>query len=94
MGDLLKVTCQARDRFGATDEMEYSIDFRPRLIKGDTNKDFLVDISDVIYLLLSLFQKPDLPCDEVCDINKDKKVDVSDAVYLLAYLFTNGPALP
>ncbi|MEM7235758.1 MAG: hypothetical protein AAF517_26550, partial [Planctomycetota bacterium] len=63
-----------------------------RFIRGDCNGDRDLDLSDAIYLLLSLFSRDDLTtCLDVCDANRDESLDVSDPSYLLNYLFTNGP---
>ncbi len=61
-------------------------------IRGDTNFDGSVDISDPIGTLSYLFSGADLVCEDSGDTNDDGSVDISDAVYLLAYLFSNDDA--
>lgn len=80
-----------------------------RLENGDTNGDFLLNVSDAVYLLRFLFTGgpppveidcPDLSCPseervelENGDVNGDDRRNVSDAVYILRHLFTGGPAV-
>jgi hypothetical protein len=68
-----------------------SIAFR----RGDVNSDGVVDISDPITVLSSLFQDPDrrIPCLEAADANGDRELDISDGLYLLSFLFL-GTAPP
>jgi hypothetical protein len=63
-------------------------------IRGDANRDGVVDISDVVYLLNYLFihGPAPVPTLDAGDANCDRVVDASDLVYLLNYLFVNGPA--
>ncbi|MCA8960906.1 MAG: hypothetical protein KDC38_10360 [Planctomycetes bacterium] len=64
--------------------------------RGDSNADGMNDISDVVFLLGSLFiAGSDAPsCLDAADSNDDGILDVSDSVYLLAFLFSGGAALP
>ena len=67
----------------------------PRFLRGDANRDDVVDISDAVFTLLSLFAGGgDLPCPDAADANDDGSVDLSDAVYTLEYLFRRGTAPP
>ena len=67
----------------------------PLFIRGDTNGDLLLDISDPTYLLSHLFQNGDAPVPPAAgDVNDDGALDVADAVYELDYLFSNGPPPP
>ena len=60
---------------------------------GDANKDGVVDIGDVVYLINYLFINGPAPVPilHAGDANCDEVVDVSDVVYLINYLFVNGP---
>jgi len=60
---------------------------------GDANKDGVVDIGDVVYLINYLFINgpSPVPILHAGDANCDEVVDVSDVVYLINYLFINGP---
>jgi hypothetical protein len=71
-------------------------------LPGDCNADGVVDISDAICVLGSLFlgNQDRLPCGDgashqaanvrVLDVNGDAALDVSDAVTLLSFLFLGG----
>ncbi len=66
-------------------------------IRGDTNSDLTVDISDAVTILIYLFgEGVTLPVLQAADINNDTMVDISDAVTLLSFLFAGGaePAYP
>jgi len=64
------------------------------IIRGDTNGDLQIDISDPVMLLAHLFGGSDLPCQEAAEINGDGFIDISDPVYLLGYTFGGGPPPP
>lgn len=64
-------------------------------IRGDTNSDSEVDLTDPIFLLTHLFgggRAPDPP--ESGNVDGVGAVDLADAVYLLQYLFTEGDPPP
>ena len=68
----------------------------PITICGDANRDYNVEISDVVYLVNYLFRNGNPPqCSPepytLCaDVNGDSEVTVADVVYLINYLFKNG----
>jgi hypothetical protein len=68
----------------------------PITICGDVNRDYNVEISDVVYLVNYLFRNGDLPqCPPepyitCADANCDAEVTVADVVYMINYLFKNG----
>lgn len=59
-------------------------------VRGDSNRDGAVDISDVLGILFSLFAGRDLSCRSAGDSNDDGGVDISDSIFLLNYLFKSG----
>jgi hypothetical protein len=64
-------------------------------IRGDSNADGRVDISDPVSMLGYLFRGGvPLRCYEAADANDDGKVDVSDPVYTLNYLFLGDDPPP
>lgn len=66
-------------------------------VRGDANSDGLVDISDAVFILASLFVpgSAEPTCVDAADSNDDGTRDISDAVFSLAALFVSGaPALP
>ncbi len=64
-------------------------------IRGDSNRDGKVQLSDAVYLLGFLFLGSEAPaCLDAADSNDDGKLDLTDAVYVLGHLFLGGPAPP
>ena len=62
-----------------------------RFLRGDTNADGSVDISDAIFILAFLFDSGKaLSCRDAADTNDDGLIDLSDPVQLLDYLFMGG----
>ena len=61
--------------------------------RGDCNFDGSINVADVIFLLVHLFDATvnDYPCREACEVNGDGSIDVADAIYEISYLFTSGP---
>ncbi len=61
-------------------------------LRGDSNGDGALDITDAVYTLSFLFQgKMAPPCLQAGDINGDNNIDLSDPVYTLNHLFQGGP---
>ncbi len=68
------------------------VDIRRGFIRGDSNKDDGVDISDVVFLLNYIFQGGRVPpCKDAGDANNDTRLDLSDPIWILNYLFKGGP---
>lgn len=64
-------------------------------LRGDTNSDGRVDLSDVVFILDYLFNGKAGPhCGESSDANGDQRIDIADPVYLLNHLFLGGPQPP
>lgn len=60
-------------------------------IRGDANRDGMVDLGDVIYLISYLYGGGAEPMpSEAGDVNCDGRIDLADVVYLINYLFRNG----
>ncbi len=66
----------------------------PGFIRGDTNMDGDLKISDVVTILTYLFQGGNLTCLEAADVNDDLAVDLSDAIRLVFYLLAGGTPPP
>jgi hypothetical protein len=59
---------------------------------GDCNRDGVVNIADVVYLIGYLFIYGPAPDPiQTGDVNLNEVVDVADVMYLINYLFINGP---
>jgi len=64
-------------------------------LRGDSNADGAVDVSDPLFTLNFLFiGGSDLRCEDSADGNDDGAVDLSDAISTLKSLFLGGPSLP
>jgi len=70
-------------------------DRRPPFIRGDSNGDGLLDLSDAVNTLAALFSGAPFPaCADAADSNDDGEVDISDPMRALRYLFLGAPELP
>ena len=67
-------------------------------VRSDSNEDSLVDLTDPIFTIRSLFTgaSPAPGCFDSADANDNGFFDLSDAIYALNYLFLDGglPADP
>ena len=58
---------------------------------GDANKDKVVDIGDIIFLVKHLFYGGEAPsCSACADVNSDGQLNLADIVYLINYLYWGG----
>ena len=65
--------------------------FDAPFLRGDSNRDFAVDISDVVFTLGYLFQGGSAPaCADAMDANDDGALDISDAINTLFALYGGG----
>ena len=64
-----------------------------RFLRGDSNHDGTVDMSDAIFTLTFLFSNPNKApaCMDAADANDDGQVDISDAIEILKFLFQGDP---
>ncbi len=63
-------------------------------LRGDSNADGKVNLSDVVEILSYLFRGSLLYCREPADLDENGEVLLSDAVYLIAFAFLGGPTPP
>jgi hypothetical protein len=64
-------------------------------IRGDSNRDWSVNMADVITITNFLFLGgPAPPNRDAADTNDSGNLDISDANYLAAHLYSGGPAPP
>jgi hypothetical protein len=64
-------------------------------VRGDSNRDFAVDLSDAIHTLEFLFLGgPPADCPDAADANDDGRLDISDPTAILMSLFLGGDPLP
>ncbi len=75
---------------GITHEMELTFNV---LIRGDCNRNGVVDVGDVIYLINYAYKDGPLPVPKASgDVNCDGLLNIGDIIYLLNYLYRGGPA--
>ncbi|MAW77912.1 MAG: hypothetical protein CMJ95_11085 [Planctomycetes bacterium] len=67
---------------------------QPFFVRGDSNDDGAVDISDAIHALEFLFTGGEVICEDATDINDDGALDIADPIALLARLFGGSAPLP
>ncbi len=61
-------------------------------ICGDTNRDQLIDLGDVLHLINYLYKGgPESLPTEAGDCNRDQNVDLGDVLHLINYLYKGGP---
>jgi hypothetical protein len=64
-------------------------------LRGDTNADGAVDISDAIREFMFLFLGADAPsCMDAADSNNDERVDISDGIHILEDFFRYESGIP
>jgi len=64
-------------------------------LRGDSNGDAMVNISDAAFTLQHLFLSGNEPgCKVAADANGDGRVNISDAAFTLNHLFLGGTPMP
>jgi hypothetical protein len=78
----------------ASDSITVNVkDASPSFLRGDTNCDRKLDISDAVLTLTMLFLGTGSPCcGDASDTNDDGRMDISDPVFTLNFLFLGGNA--
>jgi hypothetical protein len=61
-------------------------------IRGDTNGDSKLNVTDPVVLLLHLFQGAPLDCEDRADADDNGSLNLSDVLHILNYLFRAGAA--
>ena len=65
---------------------------QPTFIRGDVNKNGVVELGDVVFLITYVFKFGPAPSPlESGDVNCNGAVDLGDVVYLITYLYKSGP---
>lgn len=98
----IRVVDYVSDRFVAVENAPINyqgitgtVDASAEFVRGDCNEDSQRNLSDVVFMLNSLFLGASpLACEDACDSNDDGTLDVSDAVGLILFLFLEGTPLP
>ncbi|MCZ6795317.1 MAG: galactose oxidase [Planctomycetota bacterium] len=64
-------------------------------LRGDSNRDGVVDLSDAVFTLSSLFLTNEpLPCEDAADADDSGFVNITDPIFVLNHLFLGGPPPP
>jgi len=68
----------------------------PKFIRGDSNLDGRVDVSDPVKIARVLFAGLTTTCEDALDANDDGDMNVTDAIFLFDYLYRRGetPSAP
>lgn len=70
-----------------------SVSAQGHFIRGDSNLDKKVDLTDGVFTLGYLFLGTTAPpCLDGADSNDSGVIDIADAIYILNFLFSGGPA--
>jgi|SRR3989344_5022379 len=93
--ELLDIVAPLDYNGGNYNEQYYDGKIGIQFIRGDSNGDKKVDISDVIFTLDALFKGGQLPrCWKSADANDDGIIDITDTIYTLSALFMGGVQIP
>lgn len=84
---------EAQNSYSVSDSFALPVgESLPEFLLGDATGDWIIDLSDVIFLLNYLFRNGPAPNPlEAGDANCNGAVELGDVIYLLNYLFKNGP---
>ncbi|MFN0058631.1 MAG: hypothetical protein ACKVX7_09270 [Planctomycetota bacterium] len=76
------------------DVMVGTIHVQSRFVRGDANRDALINIADAITTLSYLFSMGPATCLDAVDANDDGLLNLADAITVLTFVFTGGAPLP
>ena len=76
----------------STTEVEFAVMIFSKLVRGDVNRDGVIDLGDVLYVINYLYKGGTAP-DPLWtgDVDCDGIVDLGDVLYLINYLYKGGP---
>ncbi len=81
----------AQNQWGAWSNVEKAI-VAGSFLRGDTNGDGRITLSDVIFLISYLYRDGPAPDPlEAGDANSDGQIELGDVLYIINYLFRGGP---
>lgn len=63
-------------------------------IRGDSDSNDRVNLSDAIQILRYLYQAAELECRDAADVNDSGRIELADAIYLLNFVFQSGAGIP
>ncbi len=78
---------------GPTESEKVPLRSNPIFVRGDSNGDSVIDISDALAVLFFLFTgRASLDCEDHGDFDDSGALQMTDALGILAYIFKGGPA--
>ena len=63
-------------------------------IRGDSDSNDRVNLSDAIQILRYLYQSAGIECRDAADVNDSGRIELADAIYLLNFVFQSGLEIP
>jgi hypothetical protein len=90
------VRCRAFDLAGNSDSCTFEVTVLcADELRGDSNSDGEINISDVIFSLSYFYRGGSVPpCIAAADSNGNGRLNVVDVMFTLSYLYSGGPAPP
>jgi hypothetical protein len=61
-------------------------------LRGDANGDGRINVTDAVGILLAVFSRDELACEDALDTDDSGNIDFVDGLVLLRFLFDRGPA--
>ena len=87
-----KFTLTARDPFDAILQESVIIEVEYLFIRGDSNNDGVLNITDPVVTLNALFINTEIKiCKDAADADDKDGLNITDAIYMLSFLFLGGP---
>ncbi|MDD5110054.1 MAG: hypothetical protein PHI63_02470 [Patescibacteria group bacterium] len=87
------ITLLVRDpaeNVGTDDVVVTLLPFQDTFIRGDTNGDGVIDISDVLRTLFGMYMGWELTCQDAADFDDNGIVQLADVISTLTFLFRDG----
>ena len=86
------VEVRVENRYGSTALPDAFTYLQVRtFLRGDSNTDLRLSITDPIHTLYTLFLGGAFSCDDASDSDDDGQVAITDAIRTLGYLYLGGP---
>ncbi|UCD17839.1 MAG: hypothetical protein JSV44_02740, partial [Candidatus Zixiibacteriota bacterium] len=78
--------------YGTSDTYTYDVDEDGHYINGDANRDDVLNMLDILFLISYLYKGGPTPEPlEAADADCDGVINMLDILYLISYLYKGGP---